>query len=139
MNHAADGAADTGAAGVVVGLGTDVVEVERFRLAMQRRGARLEERLFSEAEREYARTHRDPAPRLAARFAAKEAVMKALGAGLGDLAFRDVEVVRASSGAPDLALTGRAAALARSRDVHRWHVSLSHTGTTAIAVALALA
>lgn len=126
-------------AGPVVGLGTDLVDVDRFRRACARRGDRFVERLFSEAERDYARMHRDPVPRLAARFAAKEAVMKALGVGLGDLAFRDVEVVRASNGAPGLALTGRAAALADARDVQRWQLSLSHTGTTAIAVALALA
>jgi holo-[acyl-carrier protein] synthase len=132
--------ADTGVtAGPVVGLGTDLVDVDRFRRAWARRGDRLVERLFSDAEREYAQSHRDPVPRLAARFAAKEAVMKALGVGLGDLAFRDVEVVRAESGAPGLVLSGRAAALASAQDVRRWQLSLSHTDTTAIAVALALA
>jgi len=79
--------------GLVVGMGTDLVEIGRFRLAMARR-ARLGERLFSDAERAYAYRHRDPAPRLAARFAAKEAVMKALGVGLGAFKLRDVEVVR---------------------------------------------
>ena len=66
----------------IVGLGTDLVEVPRFRLAMERRGERLGMRLFSDDERAYAYRQRDPAKSLAARFGAKEAVMKALGVGL---------------------------------------------------------
>jgi holo-[acyl-carrier protein] synthase len=126
-------------AGTVIGVGTDLVEIDRFRLAMSRRGDRFTERLFSDDERRYADRHRDPAPRFAARFAAKEAVMKALGVGLWKFAFRDVEVVRAASGAPSLALRGKAAELATVRGVGSWQLSLSHTDATAIAVALALA
>jgi holo-[acyl-carrier protein] synthase len=126
-------------AGTVIGVGTDLVEIDRFRLAMSRRGDRFTERLFSDDERRYADRHRDPAPRFAARFAAKEAVMKALGVGLWKFAFRDVEVVRAASGAPSLALRGKAAELATIRGVGSWQLSLSHTDATAIAVALALA
>jgi holo-[acyl-carrier protein] synthase len=129
---------DAGLPGQVLGLGTDLVEIDRFRLAMTRRGPRFAERLFSEAERAYADRHRDPAPRLAARFAAKEAVMKALGVGLWKFAFRDVEVVRAKSGAPSLALRGKAEQLAGARGVRAWQLSLSHTDSTAIAVALAI-
>jgi len=125
--------------GTLVGVGTDLVEIDRFRLAMTRRGSRFAERLFSEDERRYADRHRDPAPRLAARFAAKEAVMKALGVGLWKFAFRDVEVVRAPSGAPSIALRAKAADLASARGVGSWQLSLSHTDVTAIAVALALA
>ena len=106
---------------------------------MTRRGSRFSERLFSDDERGYAQRHRDPAPRLAARFAAKEAVMKALGVGLWKFAFRDVEVVRAPSGAPSIALRGKAADLATAGGVGSWQLSLSHTDETAIAVALALA
>ena len=79
----------------------------------------------------------DPGPRLAARFAAKEAVLKALGVGIGSAAFRDVEVVRAESGEPHLVLTGSAAALAHARGVTRWHVSLTHTDTVAVASVVA--
>jgi holo-[acyl-carrier protein] synthase len=121
---------------MIVGVGTDLVEIDRFRLAMQRR-SQLGERLFSPDEREYAARHRDPAPRLAARFAAKEAVMKALGVGLGAFKLRDVEVVRQSGGAPVLALHGRASTLADDRGVGRWHLSLTHTGSMAMAVAVA--
>ena len=121
----------------VVGLGTDLVEVARFRLAMERRAA-LPERLFSDAEREYAFRQHDPAKSLAARFGAKEAVMKAMGVGLWKFKFRDVEVVRARSGAPSVSLGGRAAEMAEERGIVGWHLSLTHTDTTAMAVVLAL-
>lgn len=122
---------------MIVGLGTDLVEVARFRLAMGRRAA-LPERLFSDAEREYAFRQKDPAKSLAARFGAKEAVMKAMGVGLWKFRFRDVDVVRAKSGAPSIALSGRAAELAAERGITVWHLSLTHTETTAMAVAIAL-
>ena len=83
----------------IVGVGTDLVEVARFRTAMQRT-ASLADRLFSPDEREYASEQNDPVKSLAARFAAKEAVMKALGVGLGDFEFHDVEVVRARAANP---------------------------------------
>jgi holo-[acyl-carrier protein] synthase len=123
---------------IVVGLGTDLVEVARFRLAMERR-VKLPERLFSDAEREYAFRQKDPAKSLAARFGAKEAVMKAMGVGLWKFKFRDVEVVRAKSGAPSVTLHGRAAEMAAERGIGGWHLSLTHTETTAMAVVLALA
>jgi holo-[acyl-carrier protein] synthase len=124
-------------ADLIVGVGTDLVEVARFRLAMERR-ARLPERLFSDAEREYAFRQKDPAKSLAARFGAKEAVMKAMGVGLWKFKFRDVEVVRARSGAPSVALTGRAAEMASERGVVSWQLSLTHTETTALALVIAL-
>ena len=121
----------------MIGIGIDAVEVERFRRALART-PRLADRLFSGDEREYANRQRDPSQRLAARFAAKEAVMKAMGVGLGAFRFRDVEVVRADSGAPDLRLSGKAAALAEERGITEWRVSLTHTHSVAEAVAVAL-
>jgi len=122
----------------VAGLGTDLVEVDRFRLAMQRRGERLLERLFSDEERAYASKQHDPAKSLSARFGAKEAVMKAMGVGLWKFKLRDIEVVRARSGAPSVALHGRAAEMAAERGVVAWHLSLTHTDSIAMAVAIAL-
>jgi holo-[acyl-carrier protein] synthase len=119
------------------GLGTDLVEVERFRLALARRVA-LSDRLFTPGEQEYSYGQHDPVKSLAARFGAKEAAMKALGAGLGAFRFREVEVVREESGAPSLALHGAAAALAAERGVTAWQLSLTHTDATAMAVVLAL-
>src|SRR5688500_18737846 len=121
----------------MIGIGTDVVDVDRFRAVLQR-SPRLVDRLFSEAEQAYARLRRDPAERFAARFAAKEAVMKAMGVGLGSFSLRDVEVVRAPSGQPALVLRGKAAMLASEQGVREWRLSLSHTEHVAQAVAVAL-
>jgi holo-[acyl-carrier protein] synthase len=121
----------------IVGVGTDLVEIDRFRLAMNRR-AKLPERLFSDDEREYAFGQKDPAKNLAARFGAKEAVMKAMGVGLWKFKLRDIEVVRQKGGAPRVALHGRAAEMAAERGVREWHLSLTHTNTTAMAIAIAL-
>ncbi|MBM3671654.1 MAG: holo-[acyl-carrier-protein] synthase [Actinobacteria bacterium] len=122
----------------IVGLGTDLVEVARFRLAMERRGERLNERLFSDEERAYAAKQKDPAKSLAARFGAKEAVMKAMGVGLWKFKLRDVEVAKAKSGAPSVKLHGRAAEMAAERGIVAWQLSLTHTETTALAVAIAI-
>ena len=122
----------------IVGLGTDLVEIPRFRLAMERRGERLGLRLFSDDERAYAYRQKDPAKSLAARFGAKEAVMKAMGVGLWKFKLRDVEVVRQPGGAPRVALHGRAAEMAEERGVRVWHLSLTHTESTALAVAIAV-
>jgi holo-[acyl-carrier protein] synthase len=122
--------------GIVRGIGVDAVDVARFKQVMARRPAVLD-RLFTAAERAYAERSPDPAPRFAARFAAKEAVLKALGVGVGEAAFRDVEVVRDESGEPHLSLSGRAAVLAADRGVARWHVSLTHTDTVAVASVVA--
>jgi len=119
------------------GLGTDLVEIARFRLALSRR-AHLSDRLFTEGEQAYAYGQHDPVHSLAARFGAKEAAMKALGAGLGAFKFREVEVVRDDSGAPALTLHGAAAARASARGVRAWQLSLTHTDVTAMAVVLAL-
>ena len=121
----------------MIGVGIDAVEIDRFRLALQRT-PRLAERLFSDAERAYAARRNDPTERLAARFAAKEAVMKAMGVGLWKFSFRDVEVVRGPLGAPAVKLAGKAAELAAERGVTEWRLSLTHTERTAQAIAIAL-
>ena len=104
----------------MIGIGNDLVDIDRFRRALERT-PRLRERLFTEAERSYADARADPTERYAVRFAAKEAVMKALGVGLGEIQLRDIEVQRAESGAPSIVLHGTAAALATSRGA--WLVS----------------
>ena len=121
----------------MIGIGTDLVDVDRFRLALTRT-PRIVDRLFSADEQAYARRRADPAERFAARFAAKEAVMKAIGVGLGAFPLRDVEVVRDDSGAPAVALHGRAAELAAARGVREWRLTLSHTSSLATATAVAL-
>jgi holo-[acyl-carrier protein] synthase len=114
-------------------IGIDLLEVGRMERALARR-PRLAERLFSEDERAYAATRGRPGQHLAARFCAKEAVAKALR--LGGWSFRDVEIVRAADGAPEVRLHGAVAARAAQLGV-QVHVSLTHTGEHAGAVAIA--
>ncbi len=114
------------------GLGIDAVDVERFRRVLAR-SPRMAERLFTDGERSVGAS-----ARLAARFAVKEAVMKAMGVGLGAFGWHEVETVRMDSGAPDLVLSGAAASLAAGQGITRWMVSLTHTDTTAVAVVAAL-
>ncbi|MGA8681219.1 MAG: holo-ACP synthase [Acidimicrobiales bacterium] len=120
----------------VIGVGIDAVDIDRFRLLLARR-PRMAERLFSGAERAFAGSRSDPVPSLAARFAAKEAVMKALSTGLGGVDFADIEVLASPEGAPRLSVSGRASQRAGLLGVTRWHVSLSHTATLATAVVVA--
>ncbi len=92
------------------------------------------ERVFTPQERSYALQKRDPAPHLAARFAAKEAFLKALGTGLRDgLAWQQIEIERDSLGCPELNLSGRAAELMRQRGARQAHLSYSHDGDYAVA------
>ena len=119
----------------MIGIGIDTVEVARFRKALEKRPG-IADRLFTPAEQAYGRRQQDPAERLAARFAAKEAVLKAMGVGLGACGWHDIEVVRAESGAPSLVLTAAAAELAAERGVQRWHLSLTHTTILAEAIAI---
>ena len=119
------------------GVGVDVVDLDRFRRALERTPG-LVARVFTPGERAYAAARRDPTERLAARFAAKEATMKALGVGLGAFAWREVDELRDPSGAPGLRLAGAAADLARRRGVAEWKVTVTHSRLVAVAVVVAL-
>ncbi len=123
--------------GRLLGLGLDVVDIPRLAGALIRRPG-LRGRLFTEPERAYAESMASPAATYAGRFAAKEALMKALGVGLGAVDWSDVEVLRHEGGRPLLVVRGRAAALAASVGVGAWQVSISHTDTVASAVVAAL-
>jgi holo-[acyl-carrier protein] synthase len=120
----------------VRGVGIDAVDIDRLRRALDRR-PRLAERLFTDGERAYAERAADPGARLAVRFAAKEALAKALGVGIGAVSWREVEVVHDAAGAPGLSLLGRTAALAAELGVRRCFLSLSHTSTLALATVVA--
>ena len=125
----------------IVGVGVDAVSVERFRRLLERR-PRFAARCFTESEQSDAGSSTDRAQSLAARFAAKEAVMKALGTGIGAFALTDVEVRRtggkdATRNAPYVVLTGTAAELAGAHGAGRFHLSLTHTDEVAIAFVVA--
>jgi holo-[acyl-carrier protein] synthase len=111
----------------IVGVGVDVVDVERFARSLSRT-PNLADRLLTADEQEAIRPER-----LAARFAAKEALAKALGAPAG-LAWHDAEVVREPDGRPRFELRGTVAAAARARGARSWHLSLSHDGGIATAL-----
>ena len=120
----------------VKGIGVDAVDIERFRLSLARTPS-MRDRLFTAEELAYVAPKVDPVPSLAARFAAREAVMKAMGLGLGAFGFHDVWVSRADSGEPSLVVAGRAFELAKERGVSTWHLSLTHTDLVAIAYVVA--
>jgi holo-[acyl-carrier protein] synthase len=116
----------------LLGLGIDLIEIERIRTAMSSHGQRFLERVFAEQELDYCLSKRDPAPSLAARWAAKEAAAKALGVGFGeDLQFRDVIVMRLPSGQPTLQLSLRAQ---QRFGQAQFLISLSHDRTRATAI-----
>ena len=122
---------------MIVGLGVDLCDVERVRRALEGpSGARFRDRVFTPAEQEYCEARRRGRyASYAARFAAKEAAMKALGTGWGGgVAWRDFEVLPAGDGAPPrLVLHGEAAKLAARRGLVRWLLALSHTDAGAVA------
>jgi holo-[acyl-carrier protein] synthase len=122
-------------------VGVDAVSVDRFRRVLERR-PRFAARCFTEGEQSDAGSSANRAQSLAARFAAKEAVMKALGTGIGAFALTDVEVRRtggtdATRNAPYVVLTGTAAQLAGAHGAGRFHLSLTHTDDVAIAFVVA--
>ena len=120
----------------MIGIGIDVVDIERFRTTLERTPS-MRTRVFTQSELNYVKPQSDPVPSLAARFAAREAVMKSLGLGLGAFGFHEVWVDRAASGEPSLAITGRALDLAAEAGVERWHLSLTHSASTAGAYVIA--
>jgi holo-[acyl-carrier protein] synthase len=123
----------------VVGVGIDICPVDRLRRAVQRHGDRFLRRIFTDEERAYSHSRGNPEESLAARFAAKEAASKALGAPKG-IGWHDVEVVPARPGErePRLVLRGRAAEVADARGVATILVSLTHAEGVAAAVAIAV-
>jgi holo-[acyl-carrier protein] synthase len=120
----------------IVGLGVDLVEVERVRGLLERYGETFRRRCFTDHEWEYARRFRDPAARLAARFAGKEAVMKSLGTGWRALRWRDVEIT--GGGRPRAVLRGTAARRAESIGVSEVLVTITHTRDQAVVLAIAV-
>ena len=119
---------------MVRGLGIDLVAVSRIEEAARRHGERFLKRLFTETEIAYCARHPQPARHWAARFAAKEAGMKALGTGWsGGVTFRSIEVVNLASGQPTLVLHGASAERAQSLGATSAHVTISHDGGYAMA------
>ncbi len=120
---------------MALAVGTDLVSVHRIANVMARYGKRFTDRVFTPAELACCAGR---AESLAARWAAKEAVAKALGTGIGTVAFREIEVVQDAVGRPTVVLHGRAAALATERGLTQWALSLAHDAGLALASVAAM-
>jgi len=123
----------------IIGHGIDLVEVSRIAGMLERHAERFLERVFTPAEAAHSDGKRRQSEHLAGRFAAKEAVLKALGTGWAEgIAWTDIEVVALRSGRPSLKLSGKAAALAAEGGVESWHISITHTAEHAMASVIAV-
>lgn len=119
---------------MIVGIGMDLVRIGRVQALLERRGERALRRLYTDAEVQRCRAGRHPPESFAARFAAKEALFKALGTGWGrGGSWTEVEVVSAPSGAPSLRLSGAALRAAEARGVRTIHLTMTHADDTAAA------
>lgn len=118
----------------VIGIGTDLTSVSRVRRLLEQHGPRFRARVFTAEECATCEARPDPAPHFAARFAAKEAALKAMGFGrTGELRWTDAAVVRAAAGAPTLRLGGELQNRAAAAGVQRVHLSMTHEGDYALA------
>jgi holo-[acyl-carrier protein] synthase len=122
---------------MILGIGTDIVEVTRNKGSLEKFGERFLRRVLRPDEIAYCLSHKEPAPFVAGRFAAKEAISKAFGTGIGaQLGWQDMEIGRHPSGEPFVILHDKGAALLARRQGRKVRVSLSHTSQHATAVAL---
>lgn len=122
----------------MLGVGIDIIEIERVRGTLDRRKDRFIERVFLPGETTYCLSRRDPASHFAARFSAKEAVIKALGVKRGmTFLWRDIEILRSADGVPGVRLSGRALDAARRLGATGLHLSMSHSRSHAVAMATA--
>ncbi len=122
----------------IAGHGVDVVDITRINELIEHHGDRFLHRCFTTGETDYCHEHRDAVIHFAGRFAAKEAIVKALGTGFrGRVSWTDIEILPDSKGKPILRLTGHTADLALQAGITAWHISISHTAQTAFASVIA--
>jgi len=125
--------------GTLFGIGIDVVEVSRIQSSLDEFGETFLKRIFSPEEIRYCKSQKNPPIHYAARFAAKEAVSKALGTGIGkDVSWTDIAVIRKDSGEPYIQLSGNAEKFAQTHHINHIKISLTHTNNYAAANAIAL-
>ena len=122
---------------MIVGLGVDLIEIERVKRAHLKHGQRFIDRLFTSAEAKYCLRKKDPYPSLAGRFAAKEAVIKAFSYGFGGRwKWTQIEVVRAVTGKPSLRFTGIMEKLRTQRKINQVHLTIAHSKRDATATVI---
>ncbi len=119
---------------MIIGLGTDIIEIARIKKAVERQGERFLQKLLTQRELDYCTLHKDPFPRIAGRFAAKEAILKAVGTGLtGDITWHDIEIQNEPSGKPFVVLHGSLFEILQEMKIH---LSISHCREYATAAAI---
>ncbi|MHC4971588.1 MAG: holo-ACP synthase [Planctomycetota bacterium] len=123
---------------MIAGVGLDLVEIERIEGLLERHGDAFAKRILHPDEDATRLAHRDGPAHLAGLFAAKEAVMKALGTGMTGAGFTEIGILRRPAGRPYVVLRGGALARATELGIEEWHVSITHSKTSAAAVAVAL-
>lgn len=122
---------------MIIGIGTDITSIQRIEKAVERFGERFIKKVFTEDEASYCKGKKEQAAHLAARFAAKEAILKALGTGISKgIGFKDVEVAREQGRRPEVILNGKAKDVAESLGVKNIHLSISHDSGLAAAFAV---
>ena len=120
------------------GTGVDIIEISRIRKSIQKYSGKFEERVFTSKEIDYCRSKADPSKHFAARFAAKEAVLKSLGTGMAQgIAWKDMEILNRESGQPVLNLTGRGRHIFDALNLKDIHISITHDKSYALAQAIA--
>lgn len=123
----------------ISGVGIDIIEIDRIAKAVEKGGERFLQRIYTTAERLYCEEKRQPHSSYAARFAAKEAVLKAMGTGVsGGASFTDVEVCQKQGGAPSINLHNKTAIIAQEKGITEIMLSLSHSRKQAVAIAIAM-
>ncbi len=123
---------------MIHGTGVDIIEISRIKHSMQKYCGKFEERVFTTKEIDYCRSKADPSKHFAARFAAKEAVLKSLGTGMAQgIAWKDMEILNRESGQPVLHLTGRGRHIFDALNLKDIHISITHDKSYALAQAIA--
>jgi len=124
---------------MIIGIGTDIVEIDRIRSMIERHGDHFLQRCYTPAEIEYSQRHRDSAVRFAGRWAAKEAVVKVLGTGfVQGITFHDVDIVPLHTGQPTVKLSGEAGRIAQDLKISEIKLTISHARDYATATAIGL-
>jgi len=123
---------------VIVGVGLDLVEIQRVTSVLARQGGAFLDRILGDGEDRERTDRRDAPTHVAGLFAAKEAVMKALGTGMAGASFREIRILHRPSGQPYVELSGATRERARSMGIEGWELSITHSKKTAAAVAIAL-
>jgi len=123
---------------MIHGTGLDIIEISRIKHSMQKYSGKFEERVFTSKEIDYCRSKADPSKHFAARFAAKEAVLKSLGTGMAQgITWKDMEILNRESGQPVLKLTGRGRHIFDALNLKDIHISITHDKSYALAQAIA--